>query len=220
MDKFQTIVNPLTNRKININSSTGRQIVKQYIQEAGASECNQYHGEPVKCQSMRGCSYVAAEVKGKLGQCRKVREGTDEEGTKNRARVNLKFGNLFDADAAKRFHRAYERNKLNQEIEKRILRKRNISVEQIINSESLPDNPIQNPNGDLEGLDDQFIPSQPTMSEVKQVIKQIVDFDCSKAYLLDTGRVSAKKCQADSRCILDKGKNKKNRNKYKCLNRN
>jgi len=122
MNHFDTIVNPLTNRKVSVYSTLGRRIINNYIQAGGDAECKQYHGQPIKCQASPDCQYIAGTVKGEVGLCKRYSGKHLEEG-KDKMRQSEKLAEKFEMDAAERLKRAMERNKLNKEIATRVEKK-------------------------------------------------------------------------------------------------
>ena len=85
------------------------------------SNCKQFHGKPIKCNAYKGSEetgdegtvyqYTAATVKGKIGQCRKLRRGADHEKAKESARRRDKLEKLFQEDAALMVQKKYKAKK-------------------------------------------------------------------------------------------------------------
>ena len=97
---YNFIINPKTNRKVNVNSRLGQSIIKQYLQQSGGrrkrSVCVQYHDVPILCNVTESCTY--RRIRGK-GQCYLSRAKNLK---KTRERARKSKADLFEIDAARR----------------------------------------------------------------------------------------------------------------------
>ena len=97
---YNFIINPKTNRKVNVNSRLGQSIIKQYLQQSGGkrkrSVCVQYHDVPILCNVTESCTY--RRIRGK-GQCyRSIAKNLK----KTRERARKSKADLFEIDPARR----------------------------------------------------------------------------------------------------------------------
>merc|ERR1711871_61565 len=114
---YNQIFNPLTRRKVNINSKLGRNILNNYINHlnGGTLKRANFHNDPIKCQASRDeignyCVYSAAKFMGEVGQCRKS-SARDIEKAKESARRRDKLVRKFQESAALRVQRRYRSKK-------------------------------------------------------------------------------------------------------------
>jgi len=113
---FEVIRNPETGRNVSIYGKIGKNILRNYISvlQGGASECTNYHSDPIKCQASKDesgkyCVYAAAKTKGVVGQCKKS-TAKDVEKSKEKARRGS-LEKKFQESAALRLQRRFRNKK-------------------------------------------------------------------------------------------------------------
>jgi hypothetical protein len=104
-------INPLTGRKVKVGSRLGKQLIQQFGGELSILPTCNSTTDPIKCatskdSSGRRCAFRKAPNQ-EHGLCAATKDGTDIEGTLDRARVRGPLRQQYEKSAGERFLKAF-----------------------------------------------------------------------------------------------------------------